>query len=192
MRRPGPEEAWERRRGALALKRLPSRLFEGGGRTEGKSIGKEQEACDGMANRVSALMFQTLGELVAWLAVLRASAQPCTISSKHIHTKGVLCSSWVHTHPLTQAKEKDASVRSSALLLLFPRTFWTVSHFGRATKPQRTQSQNTPQIGGATTVWFYMMMYAGFNSKSRTRGDSTRGRKREGSSTRNCPEICKP
>jgi len=57
VRRPGPEEAWERRGGALALKRLPSRLFEGGGRTEGKSIGKEQEACDGMANRVSALMF---------------------------------------------------------------------------------------------------------------------------------------
>lgn len=55
---------------------------------EGKSIGEEQEACDGMANRVSALMFQTLGELVARLAVLRASVQPCTISSKHIDTKG--------------------------------------------------------------------------------------------------------
>lgn len=89
MRRPGPEKAWERRRGALALKRLPPRLFEGGGRTEGKSIGKEQEACDGMANRVSALMFQMLGELVAWLAVLRASAQPCTISSKHTQKAAV-------------------------------------------------------------------------------------------------------
>lgn len=55
---------------------------------EGKSIGEEQEACDGMANRVSALMFQTLGELVACLAVLRASVQPCTVSSKHIDTKG--------------------------------------------------------------------------------------------------------
>jgi len=91
VRRPGPEEAWERRRGALALKRLPSWLFEGGGRTEGKSIGNEQEACDGMANRVSALMFQMLGELIAWLAALRPSAQPCTISSKTPTHKRQLC-----------------------------------------------------------------------------------------------------
>ena len=75
VRMPGPEEAWERRRGALALKRLPSRLFEGGGRTEGKSIGKEQEACDGMANRVSALMFQTLGELLAASCSLQRGPQ---------------------------------------------------------------------------------------------------------------------
>lgn len=90
MRRPGPEEAWERRRGARALKSLPSRLFEGGGRTEGKSIGSEEEACDGMANRVSALMFQTPGELLAWPAALRASVQPCTISRPtptHTHKK---------------------------------------------------------------------------------------------------------
>lgn len=114
MRRPGPEEAWERRRGALALKRLPSRLFEGGGRTEGKSIGKEQEACDGMANRVSALMFQMLGELVAWFAVLRASVQPCTISSKHTKGSCVACR-FTHIRSLKHTKEKDVSIRSSTL-----------------------------------------------------------------------------
>lgn len=117
MRRPGPEEAWERRRGALALRRLPSRLFEGGGQTEGKSISKEQEACDGMANRVSALMFQMLGELVAWLAVLRASVQPCTISSKHIHTKGscVACR-LIHIHSVAKGVIKK-------LHFVFPRPF---------------------------------------------------------------------
>lgn len=121
MRRPRPEEAWERRRGALALERLPSRLFEGGGRTEGKSIRKEQEACDGMANRVSALIFQMLGELVAWLAILRASVQPCTISSKHIHTKGscVACR-LTHMHSFKQT----VSIISSTLCFL--------SHFGHS------------------------------------------------------------
>ncbi len=107
MRRPGPVEAWERRRGALALKRLPSRLFEGGERTEEKSIGKEQEACDGMANRDSALMFQMMGEPVAWLAVLRASEQPCTISSKHISTKdNCVAFRFTHVHSLKHTKEK--------------------------------------------------------------------------------------
>lgn len=138
MRRPGPEEAGERRRGALALKRLPSWLFEGGGRTEGKSIGKKQEACDGMANRVSALMFQMLGELVAWLVVLRASVQPCTISSKRIHTKGSRAACrFTHIHSL-----RERVSISSSMLCFF--------HFGQLTKytlPQ-TQSQNT-----TTAIW---------------------------------------
>lgn len=79
-----------RRRGALALQRLPSRLFEGEGGAEGKSISKKQEACDGMANRVSALMFQMLGEIVC-LAVLRSS-QPLHKKQQTLGNKNLLLS----------------------------------------------------------------------------------------------------
>lgn len=168
MRRPRPVGAWERRRGVLALKRLPSRLFEGGERTEEKSIGKEQEACDGMANRVSALMFQMLGEPVAWLAVLRASAQPCTISSKHIHTKGsCVAFRFTHIHSLKHTKEKDLLIRSSTLCFLTPFQ-------------QSTILDNQPHchkhFGVVTMVWF-CMIYATFNSKSRTIADNKRQKK---------------
>lgn len=92
VRRPKPKEAWERRRVALALQRLPSRLFEGEEGAEGKSISKKQEACDGMANRVSALMFQMLGEIVVCLAVLRSSAQPLHKKQQTLGNKNLLSS----------------------------------------------------------------------------------------------------
>jgi len=43
-----------------------------------------------MANRIFTLMFQILGELIVCLAVLRASVQPCTISSKDLKQKVTL------------------------------------------------------------------------------------------------------
>lgn len=114
LRGPRPQDAQERRRGALVRTRLPSWLFEGRGQTEGKSIGKKQEACDGMANQVSALMFQMLGELVAWLVVLRASVQPYTISNKHIHTRGsCIACRFTHIHSLRQRVSISSNTFSS-------------------------------------------------------------------------------
>lgn len=114
LRGPRPQDAQERRRGALVRTRLPSWLFEGRGQTEGKSIRKKQEACDGMANQVSALMFQMLGELVAWLVVLRASVQPYTISSKHIHTRGsCIACRFTHIHSLRQRVSISSNTFSS-------------------------------------------------------------------------------
>lgn len=115
MRRPKPKEALERRRRALALQRLPSRLFEGeDGGAGGKSISNKQDACDGMANRVSALMFQTLGELVVCLAVLRSTMQPLHKEQQTLGNKKT-CSPACRFTLSEYPKPRDASISQSAL-----------------------------------------------------------------------------
>lgn len=84
-----------------------------------------------MANQVSALMFQMLGELIAWLVVLRASVQPCT-KKQQTHTQKVaMLLVGSHIHSLWER----VSINSKTLC------FFHFGMFSKYTLPQ-TQSYN--------------------------------------------------